>query len=65
MIPHDATDSKVLKSMPCLVQVVCKHARLQPVLAVVHPACRWQETQPESLQDSAQLQDSRQLPLDL
>ena len=38
VVPHDAADLQVLKGMPRLVHVMCEHARLQPVFAVIHPA---------------------------
>ena len=39
MVDHHTAHVQLLKSEPCLVQVMREYSSLQPVLAVVHTAC--------------------------
>ncbi len=39
MAHHYTTDVQLLKGIPYLVQIMREHARLQPILAVIHAAC--------------------------
>ncbi len=46
MAHHHAPNIQLLKGIPRLVQIMREHARLQPILAVIHAACPYKLVKP-------------------